>query len=271
MSIKLILSDIDGTLLPRGGELVDRCVIEAFHAALDAGLYIGPASGRALPAILPAFGQDAACVRTALATNGMQVYAAGELIHEEYLDRAGLLALVDAVREVPGAGVICFQGPQVYLVCGERDVLAPIFPSYAKSPIVCSTLPDFPIVKANVFIDADAAGTQRFMEELAARVPALGFNTPMPGFMNVVPVGYSKATGIQIICRHLGIDPNEVVVFGDADNDLEMLEAVPNSVAVANATPAAAAAARWHIGSVGEGAVPAAIAQIAAGAFPFTS
>ncbi len=274
MSIKLILSDIDGTLLPRGGDLVDSCVIEAFHAALDAGLYVGPASGRALPAILPAFGGDAACVRTALATNGMQVYAAGDLVHEEYLDRSGLLALVDAVdavREVHRAGVICFQGPQVYLVCGERDVLAPIFPSYAKSPIICSSLPDFPIVKANVFIDADAAGTQRFMEELMAQVPALGLNTPMPGFMNVVPVGYSKATGIQIICSHLGIDLSEVVVFGDADNDLEMLEAVPNSVAVANATPAAAAAARWHIGSVGEAAVPAAIAQIARGAFPFTS
>ncbi len=271
MSIKLILSDIDGTLLPRGGSVAEPAVIEAFHAALDAGLYIGPASGRALPAILPAFGGDTACVQTALATNGMQVYAAGELIHEEYLDREGLCSLVEAVREVPRAGVICFQGAQVFLVCGERDVLAPIFPSYAKSPIVCDELPNVPIVKANVFIDADAAGTQCFMEELASRVPRLGFNTPMPGFMNVVPVGYSKATGIDIICRHLGIDLDEVVVFGDADNDLEMLTAVPNSVAVANATPAATAAARWHVGSVGEGAVPAAIKQLAAGVFPFTA
>ena len=74
MAIKLVLSDIDGTLLPRGNAEVDRRVVEAFHALLDAGLAVGPASGRALPAILPAFAGDEACVATALATNGMQVY-----------------------------------------------------------------------------------------------------------------------------------------------------------------------------------------------------
>ena len=109
------------------------------------------------------------------------------------------------------------------------------------------------------------------MERLEAVVPRLGLNTPMAGFMNVVPVGYSKATGIDIICRELDISLDEVVVFGDADNDLEMLEHVSNSVAVANATPRAAAAARWHIGSVDEFAVPQAMMAIAAGKWPFTA
>uniref|UniRef100_UPI0034A5BAFD HAD family hydrolase n=1 Tax=Collinsella bouchesdurhonensis TaxID=1907654 RepID=UPI0034A5BAFD len=131
MAIKLVLSDIDGTLLPRGNAEVDHCVVEAFHALLDAGLAVGPASGRALPAILPAFAGDQACVATVLATNGMQVYAAGKLVHEEYLDHEGLVQLAAAVREVPRAGMICFKGAEVFLVEGERDVLAPIFPSYA--------------------------------------------------------------------------------------------------------------------------------------------
>ena len=271
MAIKLVLSDIDGTLLPRGNAAVDRCVTEAFHALLDADLAVGPASGRALPAILPAFAGDEACVATALATNGMQVYASGELIHEEYLDHEGLLQLAAAVREVPRAGMICFKGAEVFLVEGERDVLAPIFPSYAAHVTPVDAVPDFPVVKANVFVDADVQGTQALMERLEAAVPRLGLNTPMAGFMNVVPVGYSKATGIDIICRELGISLDEVVVFGDADNDLEMLEHVPNSVAVANATPRAAAAAHWHIGSVDECAVPQAMMAIAAGEWPFTA
>lgn len=271
MAIKLVLSDIDGTLLPRGNAEVDHCVVEAFHALLDAGLAVGPASGRALPAILPAFAGDEACVATALATNGMQVYAAGKLVHEEYLDREGLVQLAAAVREVPRAGMICFKGAEVFLVEGERDVLAPIFPSYAAHITSVDAVPDFPVVKANVFVDADVQGTQALMERLEAVVPRLGLNTPMAGFMNVVPVGYSKATGIDIICRELDVSLDEVVVFGDADNDLEMLEHVPNSVAVANATPRAAAAARWHIGSVDEFAVPQAMMAIAAGKWPFTA
>jgi len=61
----------------------------------------------------------------------------------------------------------------------------------------------------------------------------------------------------------LGIGLVEVAVFGDADNDLSMLQAVPNSVAVANASEAAAAAARWHIGDAQEQSVAHAMAEIA--------
>ena len=270
MAIKLILSDIDGTLLPRGQKELSPRVFEAFHAALDAGLAVGPATGRALPAVLPTFQNDAACVQTALATNGMQVYAGGELIHEEYLDHEGLVALAEATRQIPGAGMICFRGAEVYLVCGEREVLAPIFPAYAEDPIRVDSVPDFPVVKANLFIDADLAGTRDFMDRIAAEVPQLGYNLPLPGFLNVVPLGYSKATGIDIICRHMGISLDEVVVFGDAGNDAEMLGHVPNSVAVANAVPEVAAIARWHVGAAKDDAVPAAIAALAAGEWPFT-
>ena len=48
-----------------------------------------------------------------------------------------------------------------------------------------------------------------------------------------------------------------------------LLEAVPNSVAVAGATPEAAATARWHVGACEDDAVAAAIEALAAGAWPF--
>ncbi|MBD9088747.1 MAG: HAD family phosphatase, partial [Clostridiales bacterium] len=137
----------------------------------------------------------------------------------------------------------CFKGAEVFLVEGERDVLAPIFPSYAAHNTPVDAVPDFPVVKANVFVDADVRGTQALMERLEAVAPRLGLNTPMAGFMNVVPVGYSKATGIDIICRELDVSLDEVVVFGDADNDLEMLQAVGCPIAMGNAAPQVQAAA----------------------------
>jgi hydroxymethylpyrimidine pyrophosphatase-like HAD family hydrolase len=42
-----------------------------------------------------------------------------------------------------------------------------------------------------------------------------------------------------------------------------MIEAVPNSVAVSNASPEVARAARWHIGSSADDAVADALFQIA--------
>ena len=71
------------------------------------------------------------------------------------------------------------------------------------------------------------------------------------------------------LAERMGVGVDEVVVFGDADNDLPMLRAVPNSVAVAGATSEAAAAARWHIGACEDDAVAAAIEALSRGEWPF--
>ena len=62
----------------------------------------------------------------------------------------------------------------------------------------------------------------------------------------------------------MSLTPDEVAVFGDSDNDLPMIDAVPNSVAVANANEAVTAAARWHIGAAVDDAVAGVLHQIAA-------
>jgi hydroxymethylpyrimidine pyrophosphatase-like HAD family hydrolase len=86
-----------------------------------------------------------------------------------------------------------------------------------------------------------------------------------------MPAGWSKATGVALLAERMGIGLDQVVVFGDAGNDLPMFEAVPNSVAVANATDEAAAAARWHIGRCEDDAVALAIEALVAGEWPFES
>jgi len=57
-------------------------------------------------------------------------------------------------------------------------------------------------------------------------------------FREFVPSGYSKASGIQAVIDHYGIDLSQAYAFGDSNNDLPMLEYVPNSVAMGNAEPA---------------------------------
>ena len=59
--ILLILSDIDGTLLPFGQRVVSQRVLDSFHTALDSGIHVGPASGRGISHVTPSFAGDAAC------------------------------------------------------------------------------------------------------------------------------------------------------------------------------------------------------------------
>lgn len=45
----------------------------------------------------------------------------------------------------------------------------------------------------------------------------------------------SKSRAVEVVCEHYGVDPAGAVAFGDGPNDLDMLESVERSFAVANA------------------------------------
>ena len=48
-------------------------------------------------------------------------------------------------------------------------------------------------------------------------------------FMEIVPKGFNKATGIQEMCRLLAIAHEDTYSFGDSTNDLDMLEYTAHS------------------------------------------
>ena len=269
MAVKLILTDIDGTILPHGRRRVSARTVAAFRAAVEAGIFVGPASGRGYSWIPGFFDGDEACCATALATNGMQVYLGGELALERTLAPGALARLQAIVAETPRAGLVCFDDATPLLVEGELDVLAAHFPAYAERCRVTRTLPDFPVVKANVFTGAGEAAAAELVARLNAEVPELDVDRAMPTYSNVMPHGWNKGAAVTWLAERLGVGLDEVVVFGDADNDLPMFAAVENSVAVAGATPEAAAAARWHIGACEDDAVAGAIEALAAGEWPF--
>lgn len=54
-------------------------------------------------------------------------------------------------------------------------------------------------------------------------------------FFENVPLGFSKATGIGLILDRLGISLENAYAIGDSMNDLPMLRAVPNSIAMGGA------------------------------------
>lgn len=63
------------------------------------------------------------------------------------------------------------------------------------------------------------------------------------GEVMLLPAGVDKATGALRALHHLGIDPQDAAAVGDGENDVPMFGVVGRSAAVANAVPAAAAAA----------------------------
>lgn len=55
------------------------------------------------------------------------------------------------------------------------------------------------------------------------------------GFYENVPLGYSKATAIEMVLKKLNISPENAYAVGDSMNDLPMFKAVLNSIAMGGA------------------------------------
>ncbi len=72
----------------------------------------------------------------------------------------------------------------------------------------------------------------------------------------------SKGEALLAGCRHLDVDPSEVVAFGDAENDIEMFKVAGASVAMGNAMDSIKAAATTVTGKNTEGGVATAIDKI---------
>lgn len=129
-------------------------------------------------------------------------------------------------------------------------------------------MPSKKIVKANVHVVGNPRRREDVRQLLSVDFPAFDFVFPNPKapLVDILPKGWGKHKGVDVLRRALGLEREEVVAFGDAENDLAVLESVPNSVTVANADPRVAASSRWHIGASADDAVADALFDIAAAA-----
>lgn len=58
------------------------------------------------------------------------------------------------------------------------------------------------------------------------------------GYMDIIPYGVNKGSGLSYFLRYFNIKPEEVIAFGDSMNDVEILKLAGYSYAMANAEPA---------------------------------
>jgi hypothetical protein len=155
--------------------------------------------------------------------------------------------------------------PVRVIVSDDPDAAKRAFRADSDDVVVMDHLPDGPLVKSNIHVMGGVDRMGEVRERLEALCPGIRLMSPGPQvpMFDVAPKDWSKAKGAELLRRHLGIGVDEVAAFGDAENDLELLGFYPNSVAVANAVPEVASAARWHIGASADDAVADAIEDIA--------
>lgn len=267
--IKLVLSDMDGTLLPKGGEHVSYRTVKAVRGLLAAGVRFAPATGRQAYELDQRFFGAGECYQTAITANGKRVYVDGELRREILLERSVLERLYDLLADVPNAFLVVetadsWNGTRPWYCVGARSGDAEWFGrTIGFLAEACDVLPDEDAISAEIACAGSDEQYEAILDKARVLVPECDFATSQVHWADVMPRGINKGYGLHVLLDELGLDPDEVVFFGDADNDLPLMELVPNSVAVANATPATVEAARWHVGDVADDGVAQALEELA--------
>ena len=84
-----------------------------------------------------------------------------------------------------------------------------------------------------IFIRCEPPTCKEMEIELGKIFPALNVVRSAPYLLEIIDKSVSKATGIEILLKHYGFTRDEAIAFGDNYNDVEMLELIPQSVAMA--------------------------------------
>ena len=116
----------------------------------------------------------------------------------------------------------------------KRDIGKSVSPEFEAGRIEFLDSEELDFDKMALWFDesGDMAGFKKKYED------RFDFIERDPTFYEIVPRGYSKATGIRFMCEYLGIPQERTIGFGDSTNDLPMLRITGISIAMGDGNPA---------------------------------
>lgn len=223
MSIKMICSDLDGTLLPYGRKTLLPEVFPLIGKLADRGILFCPASGRQYTSEKMLFAPVAdRCAF--LCENGAVLYKDDQCIGKTPMPRAMAEEIArDMWERSDGQGEVMLSGQNcAYLMergLGMLDRIRFIGNRYK----IIRDPADVPedIVKVSVYLHE---GVEKYADRFVPRWKEANCAVAGPYWIDTTLA--NKGTGVRQLCQVLGVDPSEVLAFGDNYNDTAMLDLV---------------------------------------------
>ncbi|MCI6547317.1 MAG: Cof-type HAD-IIB family hydrolase [Coriobacteriaceae bacterium] len=267
--IKLVLSDMDNTLIPFGARHVSPRTLEAIHDVTNAGVHFGPATGRDYVELMRFFHMDESCFMTGIMSNGKRVRVDGRdvwtySIPHEWLDR-----IAAALKPERGMFLICYPmdtnlfNPAYVVGASEEEMNEYERLVRFTGGRVVDVPAGVDIIAAAVACNGDEERHAYCQRLIAEACPEVETVMTVPNWFDVLPLGINKASALDIILDAVGATRDETVVFGDSGNDVAILGEVHYSVAVANATDEVKRVSNFRCGASADEGVADALFEIA--------
>lgn len=248
MAIKAVFFDIDGTLL-NDKKRVEKTTILAIKQLKEQGIFVGVATGRG-----PSFVQDYLenlNLDFAVSYNGQYIHTRDKVLYQNPLKknlvREVLRYASNKNREVSLGTVSGLVGSQLIAIGTSTfgQIVSRLVPKHFSTSIKDSfkllyrrfkpqnieylkeilTKPIFQIV-----LVATVNESQKFKKQF----PKLTITRSSPYSIDLISKGQSKIKGIQRLGKLFDFSLDEVMAFGDSENDLDMLSSVKIGIAMEN-------------------------------------
>ncbi|KRE45538.1 HAD family hydrolase [Paenibacillus sp. Soil724D2] len=251
--IKLIVSDLDGTLLDHSKKVSSR-ELAALKKVKEAGIRLCLASGRMnieMQQVLAEIGHRAYSV----SQNGAFIHLDDGTFMKSQLFQPDLAYQVyQLLKDFDLVKLVCSGEANfiTHLTPASDEVQSRTFqPFIVKEDVEQSLKGDFAVCKFSMF-----GKIETLLELKALMEEKLGDQLEMfisdKDCLDIMPLAVSKGSSLLVLIEQLGLQPEEIACFGDSFNDVSMFGITPHSFAMQGAHPDVKQKALYHVDSVAE-------------------
>lgn len=267
-NIRMLALDIDGTLMNAEKQFPEiNC--RALQACAARGIHVALVSGRSFE-LMRGFAHDLGVDAILAACNGTRIEAGsnGPLLFERTFTRAQAVRILHTLEE-SNMYFTAYARGKCYM--GNPHIRPSLGPRYAHHIPGMAGDADYPyetVCDRERLWTESVDGFYKFVVMGAPYDPGFQIIRDRLADMHLsnssasrrncefMPAGIDKGSAVRFLCTHYGIDPSQVMAFGDQTNDLPMLNAAGWPVAMGNAEPIVKEAARiiapdHNLGGVG--------------------
>ncbi|MFS0885876.1 HAD family hydrolase [Aeromicrobium sp. 179-A 4D2 NHS] len=244
---RLVALDVDGTIVDHRNEL-SPAVKEAVLAVRDRGIPVVIATGRAVPGVYDVLDKLGFREGLGVASNGSVVFEVDpfEIVHTETFDaREAVRRVLERVPEALVAVEEVGVGYRVNRAFPHGEITGEIVLDEVERMV------SQPVTRVVVRApDHDRDEFSAMVEDLG--LDGTNYYIGYTAWLDLAPDGVSKASGLDEVCRRMGLTARDVLAVGDGHNDLEMLEWAGRGVAMGHGPDELKAVADDVTGSVDE-------------------
>lgn len=235
---RLIICDIDNTLLPAGGKISDL-TLETIRS-LDSSTGFSIATGRSFH-VVRKFVEEIGIRVPVITSNGAQVYdyETNTSVYESCFSDPSVSELFELlIREdfdfvAYGKDGIFFRPKSTHMAffnnynaSVRKEIRAPLIPLNEKD----LSHPPEALTKVLVY-----SPTKELIQVLSQKDP-LEITASMHSVIDIMPKGATKGNAVIALASYLSVPLTNVYCFGDNDNDVSMFTCGAVGVAMGNAT-----------------------------------